>query len=157
MTDITVVRSAKLYCRIDDKVIGYKFGTQTEYRLPGGKLNDKESIVDALVREVKEEIGFDLDKEKLVYLTFFIDITFSPEEKKDTIHVTYAYTTSQKIQLTDFILTEESASVKTFKTNEIGKFTPIAMGHIDSIIKLSMGSTFDRTKSYQKRGGKLVK
>jgi 8-oxo-dGTP pyrophosphatase MutT (NUDIX family) len=48
--------------RQDDTAEGNRWG------IPGGKLRDGEPVIDAIVREVFEETGFVLDKEKIRYI-----------------------------------------------------------------------------------------
>ena len=48
---------------VDNKVLLIKRNTEPfkgKYALPGGKVEDKELIKDALIREVKEELGIDV-------------------------------------------------------------------------------------------------
>lgn len=48
--------------RQDNKAEGNRWG------IPGGKLNSNESLIDAIAREVYEETGLVLDKEKMHYI-----------------------------------------------------------------------------------------
>ncbi len=48
--------------RQDSKAEGNRWG------IPGGKLDEKEPLIDAIVREVYEETGFSLDKDKIHYI-----------------------------------------------------------------------------------------
>lgn len=48
--------------RQDAKTEGNRWG------IPGGKLRDGEPLIDAIIREVFEETGFHLDKEKIHYI-----------------------------------------------------------------------------------------
>lgn len=48
--------------RQDSKAEGNHWG------IPGGKLNNNEPLIDAIIREVFEETGFRLDKEKVHYI-----------------------------------------------------------------------------------------
>ena len=43
-------------------------GTGRSWSLPGGKLEDGESLADALVREMKEETGLDVEPGRLLYV-----------------------------------------------------------------------------------------
>lgn len=59
----------------------------------GGKCEDGEEVLDCAVREVKEEIDLDLEKEKLIYLGVEI-------ENEKRIYF-YAYMFEEKISLLD--------------------------------------------------------
>lgn len=48
--------------RQDGKAEGNRWG------IPGGKLNKNEPLIDAIIREVFEETGFQLDKERIHYI-----------------------------------------------------------------------------------------
>jgi ADP-ribose pyrophosphatase YjhB (NUDIX family) len=47
-----------------------------EWSLPGGKLEEKETLVAGVVREVREETGLDVRVERLVDVVEIIDETF---------------------------------------------------------------------------------
>ncbi|MFA7367413.1 MAG: NUDIX domain-containing protein [Bacilli bacterium] len=49
----------------DDKLIMIHSKKYNEYKLPGGGVEENESLIDCLVREVKEETGLIMDKESL--------------------------------------------------------------------------------------------
>jgi len=46
---------------------------RTEHSLPGGRVNDRESVLDALRREVAEETGLDVTPGRLVYVSEIVE------------------------------------------------------------------------------------
>ena len=54
-------KSAEFYT----KVLGFE--VEEVFDLPGGKIDENETATEALVREIKEELHIDLDRERLQY------------------------------------------------------------------------------------------
>jgi 8-oxo-dGTP pyrophosphatase MutT (NUDIX family) len=46
----------------------HRAGTHSHYALPGGRVARGESVADALRREVREEVGFDVEPSRLLYV-----------------------------------------------------------------------------------------
>jgi 8-oxo-dGTP diphosphatase len=46
---------------------------RTEHTLPGGRVNERESVLDALKREVAEETGLDVTPGRLVYVSEIVE------------------------------------------------------------------------------------
>ena len=46
----------------DEIMLGYAYGT---YQFPGGHIEKREKIIDGLIREIKEEIGYNLDYQSI--------------------------------------------------------------------------------------------
>jgi 8-oxo-dGTP pyrophosphatase MutT (NUDIX family) len=46
----------------------HRAGTHSHYALPGGRVARGESVADALRREVREEVGFDVEPLRLLYV-----------------------------------------------------------------------------------------
>lgn len=51
--------------------------TNNTWGLPGGKIEDSETLLEGLVRECEEEIGFFPDKGKLIPIQKFVNNTFT--------------------------------------------------------------------------------
>ena len=92
MTRCTHLVAVYLILIEDDKILlqrrfntGYKDGN---YSLPAGHLDDNESITDALLREVKEEIDLDLEVED-------VELVHVLHRKEDEIRIDLFFTTKK--------------------------------------------------------------
>lgn len=56
----------------DNKIYLSHSKVNNTYKLPGGGVNDKEDILHALKREIREEVGFNIDS-KIKYYGYFIE------------------------------------------------------------------------------------
>lgn len=52
----------------DDKILLVQVRNREKYYFPGGKIDDGESYVEALQRELKEELCLDLAEEELEFI-----------------------------------------------------------------------------------------
>jgi 8-oxo-dGTP diphosphatase len=80
------VRAAALI--VEDKsvlLVAHKKGRHTYWLLPGGGVNFNESLSDALKRELKEELGIDIDISGLAYICDSID----PESRRHIINIVF--------------------------------------------------------------------
>ena len=77
------------YCLIyvGDQVLIIKNSYKSDWTIPCGRIDRGESPLEAAIREVKEEVGLILQKEKVKFLKVILNTT---EYKKDHIHL-YEY------------------------------------------------------------------
>lgn len=89
-------------------------------QLPGGTLNDNESLIDGLKREVREEVGIELDGE---YEPFFhIKRYFKKWPKtgrNKIIHIYYYFIETNKVPDKSKIKLSEREKLKDFKVVEL--------------------------------------
>lgn len=66
---------ARAVIMIDGRLIvaEQRRGGRTEHSLPGGRVNERESVLDALKREVAEETGLDVTPGQLVYVSEIVE------------------------------------------------------------------------------------
>jgi ADP-ribose pyrophosphatase YjhB (NUDIX family) len=66
---------ARAVIMIDGRLIvaEQRRGGRTEHSLPGGRVNERESVLDALKREVAEETGLDVAPRQLVYVSEIVE------------------------------------------------------------------------------------
>jgi 8-oxo-dGTP pyrophosphatase MutT (NUDIX family) len=62
----------------------------SQYGIPGGKVEDGESILNAAIREVQEETGIKLDADKVHFL---VDKTVPSRREPDVSYTTYCFVT----------------------------------------------------------------
>lgn len=75
-----LIKKIALAFFIDKKIIMVRSKKQKEvFYMLGGKIEKGESDIDALVREVKEEINCDIDKSSIKFLKEFEDIAHGKE------------------------------------------------------------------------------
>lgn len=67
----------------DDKIYLSHSRINNTYKLPGGGVDDKEDILYALKREIKEEVGFDIDLKKIKYYGYYKEIWKSIKEAEN--------------------------------------------------------------------------
>jgi ADP-ribose pyrophosphatase len=83
--------------------------------LPGGFINQDETVEQSLKREIKEELNLDIDINKLKYLTSTFDQYFYKKINQKTICFTFVY------QIKDEVLkpTDDVSQIKFFKKENI--------------------------------------
>lgn len=111
-------RGAKIILTHNREVILIKHTYKHDaYSLPGGGIKKKEQPEEAVVREVKEELGISI--ERPVYLGSFLS---SGEHKKDTV---FAYTAGLKSKEGIHIDNVEIDEVKWFTLDSLPPLGPI--------------------------------
>lgn len=66
-TEIVKLHTAGLVVIKDQKLLLAFSGNKKAWYLPGGKIDTGETSIDGIIREIKEELNLDLDREKLVF------------------------------------------------------------------------------------------
>lgn len=116
-------------------------GNYSMIGLPGGKIEDKETIINGLVREVKEEIGFDLNTKKLefVYQNYDTDhlvSTYLYNDPEGTYKLKEAYINSENSRVS-FENLSKLTSPKTSPFSDYNLNLILNLNHLDflSILK----------------------
>lgn len=90
------------------------------WSLPGGQVEFKESAVDAVKREVKEELNLDFSPQ---FLTYADDLSSSPETHYLTLFFTGRYQGKIRIK------SDEISEYDFFSMEKIHKTSDIGLGH----------------------------
>jgi len=68
----------------DNKILLIKNSYKTKYTIPCGGVNKNESIIQAAIRELKEETGIEVSENALIFYQKYINLE---EYKEDHIHL----------------------------------------------------------------------
>jgi ADP-ribose pyrophosphatase YjhB (NUDIX family) len=91
-------------------------GTGRSWSLPGGKLEDGETLAEALVREMKEETGLDVDLGRLLYVcdcppSQVVHMTFEARRTGGTVGGIAASADTTPIRSVEFVPFSELTSL----------------------------------------------
>lgn len=89
------------------------------YALPGGKLENNENPLDGFKREIKEELGFDVQHAELKYIFRWVDT----EDSKTNIE--FIFLVKDEVQLDEFNLANTSHAFEIFEVRWIDEETDI--------------------------------
>lgn len=113
--------SVKGICFIDGKVILLK-NERNEWDLPGGKLGRGEKVEEALVREMKEELGIEIAIVKLIGVR-----TARIQGKIDVLIILYLCETKALYQ--DLRLSQESFGLELFDPRDLPDHKHLPLYH----------------------------
>lgn len=97
-----------------------------KYCLPGGFLNRDEIIIEALIREVEEESGYESQNPVLFRIN---DNPNRRNEDRQNISFTFFMNVGEKISESDYEVTE----VKWFDLNQLPSQEEMAFDHLETI------------------------
>lgn len=106
-----IINSRGMYKKNNEiLVVKEKFGNEEYWRLPGGRINDEETITQCLRREIKEELGVTVDRfDRSPRGSFIFDSLF--DETKFTALVFDITVCVQDIEIEDDIIKYEMVHV----------------------------------------------
>ena len=105
--------SVKGICFIDGKVILLK-NERGQWDLPGGKMGSKEEIEVALKREMREELGVEVEVHDLLQV-------FRTRINRQINVLLIVYLCSTSAKESDLTMSYESFALKLFKIEELGQ------------------------------------
>ena len=103
--------SVKGICFIDGKVILLK-NERNEWDLPGGKIGRREGVKTALKREIKEELGIEVQVEELLEV-----FTVRVKDQVTVLIILYLCTTKANSQ--DLQISQESFEIDCFSYDQL--------------------------------------
>ena len=116
---------------IDGQVVLLK-NERGEWDLPGGKLGHNEVVEEALQREIQEELGIDVQVERLL-CTFQARI----HQQLNVLLVIYACSTEAKIA--DLKMSQESFALGLFYPKEVAAL-PLAQAQFTALINQTLST-----------------
>ncbi|KAA1039931.1 NUDIX domain-containing protein [Macrococcus equipercicus] len=87
---------ANLVNIVDDKILLVKVRENEKYYLPGGKIEKGENDIQALIREIKEELSVTLEENKITYLDTITAPAYPDNENQVELRC-YIYENLEKI------------------------------------------------------------
>jgi mutator protein MutT len=102
----------------DDKKIWLRHNERNEWELPGGKLDIGEQPEEAIVREMREELGFKVQIADIVQANLYV-IKASHDESRGVVVISYLCKLQQKIGKFEFRGEAGLAKFEKFTLDEI--------------------------------------
>lgn len=87
------------------------------YYIPGGRRYKNELVIDSAKRKMKEELGLDIDTERLVFLWVYDDLfknSMFEDTKSHYSSITYVYHLTEKENIDLHIEDDQHADIKFF-------------------------------------------
>lgn len=102
----------------DDGGIWLRKNERDEWELPGGRLEVDEQPEETVVRELKEELGFEVEVIRLVHAWRY-EIRISTDVRKDVLVISYLCRLNRKVGDFEWIGEAGKADFKKFTLSEI--------------------------------------
>ena len=118
------------YCLIfvDDYLLIIKNSYKTYWTVPCGGINKGEEPIDAAIREVEEEVGLNLEAQRVSFIKVILNTT---EYKKDRIHLfNYRMNSFPEVKIDDKEVVDYKW-VKVSDTKDLPLFHPIKQFLLD--------------------------
>ena len=116
---------ARLIIRYEDKILLCRSVGKDYYFHPGGHIEDVEALVDAITREINEELGLCINN-KLSYVGTFENI-FQLSDSTNQHEICNIFSTEVK-EKTDFISKESHLEFRLVKLSELEKISILPQG-----------------------------
>ena len=131
MNNRKVVRVVAAVIRDGDKIFATQRGYgdfKGKWEFPGGKIEEGETPQEALVREIKEELGIDVSMDELTFLQAIPNSITLPNLIDNEISLVYLYEVKKPIRFS--FLDEEVEAVMRVKLSD---FEKLVFGEVDHV------------------------
>ncbi|MEJ7174626.1 NUDIX domain-containing protein [Staphylococcus caprae] len=116
----------------DDKILLVQVRNREKYYFPGGKIDDGESYVEALQRELKEELCLDLAEEELEFIGTVVGEAYPQPDTRTELN---GFRTTRSIDWSKVTTDNEITDIQWFDIKETEYIAPAVITWINQFSK----------------------
>ncbi len=121
---IVMIRCVCLVVELDDKLLLVQARNRKKYYFPGGKIDQGESLKQALRRELQEELQLDISEQTFKYLGTVVGDAYPQKNTKTELN---CFSTSLDIDWSSVKPAQEITDIKWITKNETEKIAPAVL------------------------------
>ena len=116
----------------DDKILLVQVRNREKYYFPGGKIDDGESYVEALQRELKEELCLDLAEEELEFIGTVVGEAYLQPDSRTELN---GFRTTRSIDWSKVTTDNEITDIQWFDIKDTEYIAPAVITWINQFSK----------------------